>query len=98
MVEVRDEVVDLGDVLRDPARSNIYEDLRQKAPPPRQRRSKEETRRAGCAGIRNAQKRARMMLRGTKAIQGLMQKYAKMTGMPVEKRAPKRKRILDGSC
>ena len=31
MVEVRDEVVDLGDVLRDPARSNIYEDLRQKA-------------------------------------------------------------------
>ena len=43
-------------------------------------------------------KRARMMLRGTKAIQGLMQKYAKMTGMPVEKRAPKRKRILDGSC
>ena len=37
MVEVRDEVVDLGDVLRDPARSNVYEDLRQKAPPPRQR-------------------------------------------------------------
>ena len=35
--EVKDEMVDLGDVLRDPARSNIYEDLRQKPPPPRQR-------------------------------------------------------------
>lgn len=35
--EVKDEMTDLGDVLRDPSRSNIYQDLRGKPPPPRKR-------------------------------------------------------------
>ena len=97
--EVRDEMVDLGDVLRDPARSNIYEDLRQKPPPPRQRPPRRK-REGPAAPEPEVRKRARLMLRGSKAIRGLMQKYAKMTGMPgqpaVAPRAPKRKRILDG--
>ena len=97
--DVKDEMVDLGDVLRDPARSNIYEDLRQKPPPPRQRPPRRK-REGPAAPEPEIRKRARLMLRGTKAVRSLMQKMMQMKGLPNQPaaaaRVPKRKRILDG--
>ena len=97
--DVRDEMVDLGDVLRDPARSNVYEDLRSKPPPPRKRapRRKREGPAEPEAPVR---KRARMMLRGSKAVRNLMLKYQNLRRQAGEipalpraaprRRAPKR--------
>jgi hypothetical protein len=97
--DVNDEMVDLGDVLRDPARLNVYEDLRQKPPPPRQRPPRRK-REGPAAPEPEIRKRARLMLRGTKAARSLMQKMMQMKGLPNQPaaaaRVPKRKRILDG--
>ena len=65
--EVRDEMVDLGDVLRDPARSNVYQDLRSKPPPPRKRAPRKPRPPEG-----EDRRRARNTLRGTKAIRNLL--------------------------
>ena len=69
--EVKDEMVDLGDVLRDPSRSNIYQDLRGKPPPPRKRapRRKRDPEAPPEAPER---KRARLMLQGTKSVRSLL--------------------------
>ena len=69
--EVKDEMTDLGDVLRDPSRSNIYQDLRGKPPPPRKRapRKKRDPEAPPEAPER---KRARLMLQGTKSVRNLL--------------------------
>ena len=64
---VREEVVELQGVLRDPMRSNTYQDLRSSKPPPRRPR-----RRKPAAPDTEERKAARKMLRGSKAVSRLL--------------------------
>ena len=66
--DVRDEMVDLGEVLRDPSRSNLYKDLRSEPPAPRKR----APRKRRAEPENPERKRARQMMRGTKSIRNLM--------------------------
>ena len=67
--EVKDEIHDLQDMLRDPTRSNAYRDLRDAKPPPR----RQYKRRAPAAPETKERKRAKHMMRGTKSVQKLLQ-------------------------
>lgn len=92
--EVRDEMGDLGEMLRDPSRSNVYEDLRQKPPPPRPRARKRP--RPPDAPER---KRARLMMKGTQAVRKLLETYKRLQDGPKAKaaRTVRFKRLADGS-
>ena len=65
---VREEVVELQGVLRDPSRSNIYQDLRSAKPPPRRPPRK----RKHQEPENEERKAARKMLRGSKAVSRLL--------------------------
>ena len=103
--EVKDEMVDLGEVLlRDPSRSNVYKDLRSKPPPPRKRAPRRPRPPDG-----EDRKRARNTLRGTKAIRNLLrdgtQRFMQMqrrkrmaiaagNGVPPQAPRPKRPKMV----
>lgn len=93
--EVRDEMIDVGEVLRDPSRSNVYQDLRHKPPPPRKRVRKEGPR----APEDPLRKRARLMMRGTRSIRSLVkdkvQKLIQTRREQAHNEASKRKRLAD---
>lgn len=92
--EVRDEMIDVGEVLRDPSRSNVYQDLRHKPPPPRKRVRKEGPR----AQEDPLRKRARLMMKGTRSIRSLVKdKVQKLIQTRREQahKASKRKRLAD---
>lgn len=93
--EVRDEMIDVGEVLRDPSRSNVYQDLRQKPPPPRKRVRKEGPKLPEDP----TRKRAKLMMRGTRSIRNLVRESVqrlrrlRQAGQQREEDA-KRKRLL----
>ena len=86
---VKDEVADLGDMLRDPTKSNIFQDLRG-PPPPRRRRvvkrrkvvqpreeptgeDKEVKRAREVEEEAPERKRAKLMMKGTKTVRKILQ-------------------------
>lgn len=85
---VRDETLDLQGMLRDPSRSNTYQDLRDLKPPPRQQRKRkkvqfEET---------EERKRAKKMMKGTKSVRSLLGDPGKRAAQ-VRRFGPRRKRV-----
>ena len=77
--QVRDEVVDLQEILRDPAQRNTYHDLRAAKPPPRRPRKP--------AAPENEERRgARRMLRGSKAVSRLMRQAGLAAPRPRRKK------------
>ena len=93
--EVRDEMVDLGEVLRDPSRSNLYKDLRSEPPPPRKR----APRKRKAEPENPERKRARQMMRGTQSIRNLMRqgirKVLAQRRARAAEAAPRKKRPLE---
>lgn len=70
---VKDEVVEAADILRDPVRSNVFQDLR--GPPPPRRRIVRRRRPAPAEGQPEenpVRKRAKLMMKGSKSIQKLL--------------------------
>ena len=94
--EVRDEMVDIGEVLRDPTRSNVYEDMRNKKPPPPRKR----VRKIGPKVPEDpARKRARLMMRGTRSIRNLVKdklQRMRQQGLLPSGGARKKMRLADG--
>eukprot|EP00435_Cladocopium_sp_Y103_P016026 s641_g4.t1 len=87
---IREEMVDLQGVLRDPMRSNTYEDMRNVRPPPARPRRK---RAAPAAEEDPERKRARQMLRGSKSTNRLM---AQAGMLPARRRkAPPRRKAAE---
>ena len=63
---IREEVLDLQGMLRDPMRSNAYEDLREIKPPPKRRKYQKR------APEPEHRKEAKRMMRGTKSVRRLL--------------------------
>lgn len=80
---VREEMVDLQGVLRDPMRDNSYEDMRSVRPPPARPRKRPQNQEPES----EERKRARQMLRGSKSLNRLM----KQGGMKMQKRTIRKK-------
>ena len=71
---VREEVLDLQGALRDPERSNVFQDLRDIKPPPRRPRRKRKITEGDKAAAPETEerKRARRMMSGTKSVRQLL--------------------------
>ena len=72
---VREEVLDLQGALRDPERSNVFQDLRDIKPPPtRPRRRRKITEGDKAVPETEERKRARRMMKGTKSVRNLLKR------------------------
>ena len=80
---VREEMVDLQGVLRDPMRDNSYEDMRGARPPPARPRKRPRP----VEPETEERKKARQMLRGSKSVARLM----KQGGMKMQRKLVKKK-------
>ena len=78
---VKEDVLDIQELLRDPTRSNIYQDLRAKPPPPRPRKKREPRPPEDPQRLR-----AKNILRGTKAVRRLLSQRPQMSQLPRQKK------------
>ena len=106
---VKDEVADLGDMLRDPTKSNVFQDLRG-PPPPRRRRvvrrrvvqpreepagEDKEKRAREVEEEAPERKRAKLMMKGTKTVRKILQdRVQRMIQMGVVRRQQPRPRRM----
>ena len=86
---VGEEMVDLQCVLRDPMRSNTYQDMRNAKPPPARPRRK---RAAPATEEDPARKRARQMLRGSSSSKSTARLMAQAGMLPAKRRSIPKKR------
>ena len=78
---VKEDVLHIQELLRDPTRSNIYQDLRAKPPPPRPRKKREPRPPEDPQRLR-----AKNILRGTKAVRRLLSQRPQMSQLPRQKK------------
>ena len=67
---VRDEMMQVGDVLRDASQANVYKDLR--APPPQRRKRRVIVREGPKPAEPEDERKARLMMRGSRTLKRLM--------------------------
>ena len=79
---IRDEMTQVGDVLRDASQQNIYKDLR---PPPPERRKRIGGKRKPKPPEESHEKKARLMMQGTRAVRSLMKDRMKR-GIEMQRR------------
>ena len=78
---VKEDVLDIQELLRDPTRSNIYQDLRAKPPPPRPRKKRQPRPPEDPQRLR-----AKNILRGTKAVRRLLTQRPGASQIPLRRK------------
>ena len=78
---VKEDVLDIQELLRDPTRSNIYQDLRAKPPPPRPRKKRQPRPPEDPQRLR-----AKNILRGTKAVRRLLMQRPGASQIPLRRK------------